>query len=74
MLTGLPAGAKADPVTVKADATEFAVNVASACHDPAGEIKGLKLSGSGAPDAKQPNVRVRSRDVELTLVLKQPAK
>jgi hypothetical protein len=73
-LTGLPAGAKADAVTVKADATDFAVNVTFPPTVAPGEIKAVKLSGSLAPDPKTPAVRVKSRDVEVTLVLKAPAK
>jgi hypothetical protein len=73
-LTGLPAGAKADAGVVKADATDFVVNVTLPPTVLAGEIKGVKLSGSFAPDAKQPALRVRSRDVEVTLILKAPAK
>jgi hypothetical protein len=72
--TGLPAGAKADAVTVKADASDFVVNVTFPPNIPAGEIKGVKLSGSFAPDAKTPNIRVRSRDVEVSLVIKADAK
>jgi hypothetical protein len=72
--TGLPAGAKADAVTVKADASDFVVNVTFPPTILAGEIKGVKLSGSFAPDAKLPAVRVRSRDVEVTLVLQAPTK
>jgi len=68
-LTGLPPGAHADPVTVKAGATEFTVNVVLPPNVPVGEVKGLKLSGTAAPDAKQPNIRVRSREVEVTLVV-----
>ena len=33
----------------------------------AGELKGLKLTGTFPPDPKQPNQRIRSRDVTLTL-------
>jgi hypothetical protein len=73
-LTGLPPGARADAVTVKAGATEFTINVVLPPNLPAGEVKGLKLAGTAAPDAKQPNVRVRSREVELTLVVQTPAK
>ena len=69
-LTGLPAGAKADAVTLKADATDFSVNVAFPPNITPGEFTGVKLSGSYIPDAKQPNVRVRSRELEVTLVLK----
>ena len=73
-LTGLPMGAKADTVSVKVDATDFVVNVTLPPTVLAGEIKGVKLSGSFAPYAKQPALRVRSRDVELTFILKAPAK
>jgi hypothetical protein len=73
-LTGLPAGAKADAVTVKADASDFAINITFPPTVPAGEIKGVKLSGSITPEPKTPNVRVKSREVELELVLKAPAK
>jgi hypothetical protein len=70
-LTGLPAGASAAAVTVKAGSTAFALNLVLPPGLPAGEISGLKLSGTATPDAKQPNIRVRSRDVELTLVVKR---
>jgi hypothetical protein len=73
-LTGLPAGAKADAVTVKADASDFTVNVALPPTVAIGEMKSLKLTGSIAPDAKQPNVRVRSPEVDVTLVVQAPAK
>ncbi len=73
-LAGLPVGAKAEAVTVKADASAFTLSVTFPPNVPPGEIKGVKLSGSYAPDAKLPNVRVKSRDVELTLVLNAPIK
>ena len=66
-LTGLPAGARADAVTVKAFKSKFVMKIVLPPNAAAGEIKGLKLNGNAAPDAKLPNVRVRSRDVELTL-------
>jgi hypothetical protein len=68
-LTGLPPGARADAVTVKAPASAFVVKGVLPANVPAGEIKGLKLAGTAAPDPKQPNVRVRSRDVELIVVV-----
>ena len=73
-LTGLPAGASAANVTVPAAMTAFSVNIVLPPNLPAGEITGLKLSGTAAADAKQPNVRVRSRDVELTLAVRPAAK
>ncbi len=69
-LTGLPAGARADAVTVKGDTTAFTLNIVLPPTQPAAEIRGLKLAGTIAADPKQPNVRVKSRDVELTLVVK----
>jgi hypothetical protein len=69
-LTGLPAGAKADAVNVKADASDFLINITIPPGMATGEFSGIKLSGSFAPDAKTPNVRVRSREIELTLALK----
>ncbi len=66
-LAGLPAGVRADSPTVKADATNFAVTVTLPANLAAGELTGLKLSATIAPDPKQANVRVKSRDVELKL-------
>jgi hypothetical protein len=68
-LTGLPPGASAAPVTVKAGTTDFALDVVLPANVPPGETKGVKVSGSAVADPKQPAVRVRSRDVELTFVL-----
>ena len=70
-LTGLPPGVAAGPVTVKAAARAFAVKVVLPPTFAAGEIKGLKLTGTAATDPKQPNVRVASRTVELTLVVQR---
>jgi hypothetical protein len=72
-LTGLPAGAQAAAVSVKADTADFVVNVVLPANFAAGEYKGVKLSASGVPDPKQPNIRVKSRDVDLTLVVKAAA-
>ncbi len=66
-LTGLPAGVRADAVTVKTFQSKFVMKIVLPPNAAAGEIKGLKLNASAAPDAKLPAVRVRSRDVELTL-------
>jgi hypothetical protein len=71
-LVGLAAGATAEAVTVKADATDFLLNIKLPPNTPVGELKGLKLSATGSPDASQPAIKVKSRDVELLLVV-QPA-
>jgi len=73
-LTGLPNGARADAVTVKAGTKAFVLNVVLPPGLPPGEFTRLKLSATAAPDAKQPAILVRSRDVELALVVRPPAK
>ena len=45
---------------MKADATEFAVNLVLPANLPAGEYKGLKLSAN-APAPGQPALRIRSQ-------------
>jgi hypothetical protein len=71
-LTGLPEGARADTPTVKADVVDFVVNVVLTPTARIGQWRGLALSASGVPDPAQANVRVRSRDVPLTLVVQPP--
>ncbi len=73
-LTGLPAGASAAAVTVKAAESAFLVNLVLPPAAAASEIAGLKLSATAAADAKQPNIRVRSRDVDVIVVVRPPAK
>ena len=68
-LAGLPAALKSAPVTVPADKSEFTLTFALPAATPAGEIAGLKLSAAIALDPKTPMVRVKSADVELTLVV-----
>jgi hypothetical protein len=73
-LTGLPPGvAVPPPLTVKAAETKFVFKLTLPPTTPPAEAK-LKLSASVAPDAKQPNVRVKSRDVEVVLAILPPAK
>jgi hypothetical protein len=74
VLTGQPKGVRADPVKVKAGATAFTVTVVLSPGVPAGEITGLKLFASAAPDANRPDIRVRSREMEVTLVVRAAAK
>ncbi len=72
-LAGLPVGASAAAVTVKADATDFSISLVLPANLPAGEIKGLKLSANAAAPGNTA-LRVRSRDVDLVLVVKPIAK
>ena len=55
------------------DQTKFAVRLNLPPTTPSGEVT-LKLSASVAPDLKQPNVRVKGRDVELVLNVIPPPK
>jgi hypothetical protein len=66
-LTGLPAGITVPPVTVKAADTAFRVKFTLPPATKPGELTGVKLTATVVPDPKQPNARVRSRDVELSL-------
>lgn len=73
-LAGLPPGvAVPAPVTVKAAETKFAIKLSLPPGTAAAEAK-LKLSASVVPDLKQPNVRVKSRDVDLVLAIVPAAK
>jgi hypothetical protein len=72
VVAGLPTGVRADSPTLKADASDFAVTITLPANQVAGELGGLKLSASIAPDPKQANVRVKSREVELKLNVVRP--
>ncbi|MFO0864554.1 MAG: hypothetical protein U0744_07880 [Gemmataceae bacterium] len=63
----LPPGVAAAPLAVKADKSDFEVKLTAPVTQPLGEFRSINLTASGVPDAKQANVRVKSRDVELTL-------
>jgi hypothetical protein len=71
MITGLPPGVAANPVTVKADAVDFSFLVVVPANFQPGEIKGLKLSANAA-DNQNNNVRVNSRTVPVTIVIQPP--
>ena len=66
-ITGLPTGARLEPLTVKAADKAFKVKLTFPPATPPGNLKGVKLSGSILPDAKLPQQRVRSREIELPL-------
>lgn len=71
-LVGLPAGINVAPATVKAGADDFTLIVAVPPSTPPGKLTGLKLSALIVPDPKQAAVRVKSRDVELTIAVTAP--
>lgn len=68
-LAPLPPGVTAAPVTVKAADTAFELKIT--LPPTPGELGGMKLSANAA-DPGQPNVRLRSRDVDVTLNIKGP--
>ena len=68
-LAGLPPGVIAPPVTLKGGATGFAFTLNLPANQPAGEFKGIKIAATAPADPKTPNVVVRSREVELALVV-----
>jgi hypothetical protein len=68
-LAGLPPGLGATQVVLKGDTKAFTLNVAVPANQAAGEFKGIKLAATTPADPKTPNVVVRSREVELTLVV-----
>jgi len=72
-LVGLPPGVTAAPVVVKAGETAFTLNVVVPA-TTAGEFKDVKLSATVVPDPKLPAVRVKGKDVDVTLVVKAAAK
>jgi hypothetical protein len=72
-VAGLPAGVRADSPTLKAEENNFSLTITLPTNQAAGEIGGLKVTAAIAPDPKQANVRVKSREVELKLNVLQPA-
>lgn len=68
-LTGLPPGIAVPPaITVKAAETKFSFKLTLPPNTLPIDAK-LKLSASVVPDPKQPNVRVKSRDLEVVLTI-----
>ena len=65
-LTGLPPGIALPSVVVKANETAFAVKLSVPPTAMPGELP-LKLSANAVTNAMQPGLRVKSRDVAITL-------
>lgn len=72
-VTGLPAGARFEPATLKADKNDFDGKIIFPPTVMPNEYK-VKLTASGLPDTKQPTLRVNSRETELALVVKPAPK
>lgn len=71
-LAGLPAGIAAPQAAVKASETALTIKLTIPPNFKPGEHRGIKLSANAATDPKQPNVRVKSRDVALMLKILPP--
>lgn len=67
-LTGQPGGVAITNATVKADQTDFALELRFPANFAAGEVKGIKLIASGPPDPQSGNQPVRT-ETELTVKL-----
>lgn len=70
-LKGLPPATRAANVNVKAGTTAFAIDLIVPPNVAPGEFRDLRLSANAILDPKQPNIRVRSREIHLTLVVKK---
>jgi len=73
-VTGLPAGARFEAKPVKADAKDFSAKLIFPANQPPGDLTGMKLGGSIAPDTKTPAVRVKSREVAFVVTIPPPEK
>jgi len=67
-LSGQPGGVAITNANVKADQTDFAVELRFPANFAAGEVKGIKLNAVGPPDPQSGNQSVRS-EVELIVKL-----
>ena len=72
--TGLPAGARFEPALLKADKNDFDGKIIFPVNLVPQEYKDVKLSASGIPDAKQAAVKVNSKELDLSLLLKPAGK
>ncbi len=66
-ISGLPAGVTAANVAVKADQSEFPVEIKIPANFAAEEIKGLKLTATGPADPLSANVPVKSAEVDVVI-------
>lgn len=67
-ISGLPKEFKAPTATLKGEEAKFSLPISIPPGVTAGVIP-LELSASASIDPKQPNVKVRSRDVDIVLVI-----
>ena len=67
-LTGQPGGVAITNAAVKADQTDFALELRFPVNFAAGEVKGIKLIATGPPDPQTGNQPIRT-EVELIVKL-----
>jgi hypothetical protein len=70
--SGLPAGIRAAPVVVKADAVDFEVPLMFPASTKPGDVTGIKLSASVVPDSKLPQAILRTAEQEVVVALLAP--
>jgi hypothetical protein len=68
-VTGLPPGVSGANVVIKADQTDFQVELKVPANLAATEITGIKLTATGPPDPLSGNVPVKSAEVEVRIKL-----
>lgn len=72
-VAGLPIGARADAVVVKADMSDFVITLILPANLSAGELPGVSLFATAPLDPKQPGIIVRSPDTGLKVVVLRAA-
>jgi hypothetical protein len=72
-ITGLPAGVTSANATVRADQTDFQIELKVPANFAASDIKGIKLTVIGPPDPLSGNLPVKSADVEVAIRLNKPS-
>jgi hypothetical protein len=70
-IAGLPPGVSGANVVIKADQTEFQIEVKVPATFAASEITGIKLTATGPPDPLSGNVPVKSAEVGVVIKLKK---
>lgn len=71
-VTGLPTGARSDATAIKTGTDTFEFQLIFPANTPRGELKEIKLTASTVPNPAQANLRTKSPDVNLAVVLTKP--
>ncbi len=73
-VVGLPAGVTAANAVIKADQTDFTLEIKIPVNFAAEEIKGIKLLATGPPDPLSGNLPVKSPEIEIQIKVLKPPK